>query len=265
MKLKTVFAFVLPLTFLFAHDVTAKDWRGIVPLHSSRADVVHRFSQCANAADACTIRIGNEDAYVVFSTGAMSEYYECARRLPTDTVLHVEVELQAPRKMADLGIRERKFRSFVPAAAPEKRYRGYVDEDEGWVVETYKGRVRRLYYIAGRKDWSLCPSYYHVPEAFIKYTVDWCCPPISMGCPSAALEGDQAIFTANTLALRRATYKWQVSVGRITAGQGTRRITVDTSGAGGRQLKATVELHGGRNQESTSSSCEVLVSNPPRN
>jgi hypothetical protein len=261
MKLRIIFVLPPLLALLFVQDAWAKDWRGIVPLHSTRADVVRKFSQCAKSADTCAVRIGNEDAYIVFSTGAMSEYHECARRLPTDTVMHIEVELERPRKMSDLGIRERNLRSFVPAAAPEKRYRGYVDEDEGWVVETYKGRVKRLYYIASRKDWSLCPSYYHAPEAFIRYTVDWCCPPISMGCPSAALEGDQAVFTAVTHALWRRTYKWQVSAGRIVAGQGTPRITVDTTGAGGRQLKATVELHGGRNQGSTSSSCEVLVSN----
>lgn len=234
MELRTSFGLVLLVTFLFVHDVKAKDWRGIVPLHSTRADVVRKFSQCANGADTCTVRIGNEDAYIVFSTGAMSEYHECARRLPTDTVMHIEVELEVSRKMSAMRIRGQRFRSFFPAAAPEKPYRGYVDEDEGWVIETYKGRVKRLYYIAGRKDWPLCPSYYHAPEAFIRYTIDSCCPPISMGCPSSVLEGNQAIFTANTLALRRATYKWQVSAGRITAGQGTRRITVDTTGAGGR-------------------------------
>ncbi|HKO96609.1 MAG TPA: hypothetical protein VJU86_06445 [Pyrinomonadaceae bacterium] len=261
MKLRVLFLLAQLLTLLFVQNAWAKDWRGIVPLHSTRADVVRKFNQCANAADICTVRIGNEDAYIVFSTGAMSEYYECAKRLPTDTVLHIEVELKRPRKMSDLGIRESQFRGFLPAGAPEKSYNGYTDENEGWVIETHKGRVTRLYYIAARNDWSLCSTYYQEPEAFVKYEVEWGFPSISMGCPEVLAEGDQAILTAITHAFWRRTFKWQVNVGRIVAGQGTGRITVDTTGAGGRQLKATVELRGGRSQESNSSFCEVLVSN----
>ena len=263
MKLKIALVLMPLVIVILVHDAVAKEWRGIIPLHSNRADVVRRFSQCVNTEDSCSIRIGNEDAYIVFAGAAMNGKYECVRRLPSDTVLHVEVELHAPRKMSELGISKRNFVSFAPSAAPDNVYHGYVDRHEGLIIETHKGRVKRLYYIAAETDVPVCQGYYEKPEAFLKYPIVLCCPPISMTCPSVSLEGDHLVFSAVTLLLRRATYKWHISDGRIIDGQGTLRIKVDTMGAGGRKLKATLEMRGGKNDESPTSFCEVFVTKRP--
>ena len=53
-------------------------------------------------------------------------------------------------------------------------------------------------------------------------------------------------------------YRWQVSAGKIVGGQGTLRITVDTTGVGGGAITATIEMNDGNNHV-TMSSCNIAV------
>ena len=57
MKLRIIFVLVQLMTLMCVPHTWGKDWRGIVPLHSTRADVVRKFNQCANADDICTVRV----------------------------------------------------------------------------------------------------------------------------------------------------------------------------------------------------------------
>ena len=74
------------------------------------------------------------------------------------------------------------------------------------------------------------------------------CPSVNVVCPDAVTTGVPVTFTAEVSGLGtfdRPTYHWTVSAGTITAGgQGTSSITVDTTGAGGLTLTATVEVGG---------------------
>src|SRR5258706_6098983 len=76
---------------------------------------------------------------------------------------------------------------------------------------------------------------------------DLVCPTVSVNCPSDVDEGGSITFTANVGPGTPAvspTYNWTVSAGKISGGQGTSSITVDTTGAGGQTVTATVELGG---------------------
>src|SRR6185503_8202733 len=55
------------------------------------------------------------------------------------------------------------------------------------------------------------------------------------------------------------TYNWTVSAGQITSGQGTSSITVDTKGAGGNSITATVEVGGVDPSCNRTASCTVQV------
>ena len=72
---------------------------------------------------------------------------------------------------------------------------------------------------------------------------------VTVDCPTGSLieAGTPVTFTANVSGASSnlsPTYKWTVSEGTITSGQGTPSITVDTNGQAGRTLSATVELVG---------------------
>ncbi|HKP38977.1 MAG TPA: hypothetical protein VJT71_19115 [Pyrinomonadaceae bacterium] len=91
---------------------------------------------------------------------------------------------------------------------------------------------------------------------------DLVCPTVTVSCPDAVDEKSPATFTANfspgTPSVTE-TYNWTVSAGTITSGQGTSSITVDTTGAGGNSITATVEVGGVDPSCNRTASCTVQV------
>jgi len=250
----------------FASDVFAKEWRGIVPLRSTQSDVARLFGGCSDSDGGCKIQVGNEEAYFVFSNGkVVRDYNECVKNLPPNTVLLIEVVLTNPPKLSTFRINKNSFRTFDPSLPPNIGYKGYIDEKEGLIIKTYKGRVLQLDYIAAKKDVALCPDYYENPESFIQLLIDYCCTPLSVICPTETpVDGERVTFSAATVDIGRVKYRWQLSAGKIIAGQGTLRITVDTTGVGGRTITATIEMNDGSGHV-TMSSCNIPVSVHPKN
>ncbi|MCA1633994.1 MAG: hypothetical protein LC802_09830 [Acidobacteria bacterium] len=73
------------------------------------------------------------------------------------------------------------------------------------------------------------------------------CPNVSIYCPDITQAGAPVTFTASVNGGTPGVtpiYNWKVSAGRITAGQGTATITVDTAGLAGQPITATVEVAG---------------------
>jgi hypothetical protein len=78
------------------------------------------------------------------------------------------------------------------------------------------------------------------------------------------VDGERIIISASTIDLSRAKYKWAVSAEKIVAGQGTLNITVDTTGAGGRTITATIEMNDDEGHL-TMRNCEIAVIPRPSN
>lgn len=71
------------------------------------------------------------------------------------------------------------------------------------------------------------------------------CATVEIDGLSEVDQGTIVAFTARVVGTIQTTkpgFKWQVSAGTITSGQGTDTITVDTAGLGGVEVIATVEL-----------------------
>jgi hypothetical protein len=90
-----------------------------------------------------------------------------------------------------------------------------------------------------------------------------------MNCPTDLVDAGQPInYSVNARGgdpNASVSYNWTVSAGRITSGQGTPSITVDTSGlSGGGQVTATAELGGLAPECNRTTSCTVQINNPPR-
>jgi len=95
---------------------------------------------------------------------------------------------------------------------------------------------------------------------------DLVCPTVSVTCPSDVDEGGSVTFTAAVTPGTPAvspTYNWTVSAGKISGGQGTSSITVDTTGAGGQTVTATVELGGIDPSCGRTASCSTPVKPKP--
>jgi hypothetical protein len=149
----------------------AKEWRGIVPLHSTREDVTRLLGA---SPDANNIRakyfLEKEDVYIVFSGGEFSQ--ECARRLPKDTVLLIEVTPKTNLLLSELQMETGKFRKFDPSSSSGIGYEAYVNEADGIVIRTFKGRVDEIAYVASAQERNRCPEYYGNLEGFLSLIVD---------------------------------------------------------------------------------------------
>jgi hypothetical protein len=88
------------------------------------------------------------------------------------------------------------------------------------------------------------------------------CPTVSVSCPDSVQAGKDLTFAASVSggdANVTPTYNWSVSAGTISSGQGTSTIVVDTTGAGGQTITATVDVGGFPRQCGTSNSCTTSV------
>jgi hypothetical protein len=97
------------------------------------------------------------------------------------------------------------------------------------------------------------------------------CPTINISCPDLVSSGQPITFTADISGISPAaklSYKWTVSPGTITEGQGSNSIKVDTDGLSGVVVTANLEVEGFDSRCSSANkatnSTTVMVSHPPR-
>jgi hypothetical protein len=88
------------------------------------------------------------------------------------------------------------------------------------------------------------------------------CPAITASCPDSVEAGHLATFTVSGADAEKLTYNWTVDQGRITSGQGTRSINVDTTKLAGKTVTATVEIGGIDPACPRTSSCTAQVTAP---
>lgn len=100
-------------------------------------------------------------------------------------------------------------------------------------------------------------GYQHTASETTKVTVSLCgscdrppplCPDVSVSCPSGVESQSAITFVANVTGGEpdlKPTYNWSVTAGKIVSGQGTSKITIDTSDVPRRQsITATVSVGG---------------------
>lgn len=246
------------LLFALAGTSSAKPWRGIVPIQSSRADVVHLFRQCADPNLDCEFDLGNEHVRIVFSGKSRGGFDGCARQLPIGRVLLIEVTLKRPMKLRDSRIRLNNFRKFHPSSPPNQEYLGYLSDKQGLILKTFGGDILQIDYIASSQDKDLCSNYYESPEAFLHVGLFRDCPPISVTGPSKIRADDQLVISAQSVEGLGTTFTWSITGGKIISGQGTRTITIDVTGLDEKVITITAEPAGALCPNRASCSVEIV-------
>ena len=240
---------VLSLVFLLicSGEVLSKDWRGIVPMKSTREDVVRMLHQCKDLNPSCEFMLNDEFVHIEFSSDG--KLHSCSAELKRDTVLLIEVHPKEPISLKRFGFDRRRFRTVSLL-----RTNGFLDEQRGVILKVERGKIVQIDYIAAIEDRNLCAPYYESPSTFIKNLFDSHVPVIYVTCPRGIIRaGEIAKISADIAGKPKITFLWSLSAGRIVSGQGMREITIDTSGLQSRTIVATVRL--GRAE----SSCELQV------
>ena len=84
------------------------------------------------------------------------------------------------------------------------------------------------------------------------------CPVVSVSCPDSDLGPTLTVNASVPGGDPKLTFKWTVSAGKITSGQGTPSISVDTSGLGGQSFTASVEVGGFDKACPNAASCSII-------
>jgi hypothetical protein len=144
---------------------SAKDWRGITPLHSTRSDVERLLGPARHNLLSGSIYIVDQAPVQIVYTGQGDPAELCARKVPLNTVLSIFVTPKEEVPLNNLGVGTDNFRSFKLRFG-DQDYRGYYDELSGFVVHSLNGRVHDLSYLATAADRPRCSNYYRNAKHF---------------------------------------------------------------------------------------------------
>jgi hypothetical protein len=153
MNLRIIFSLMLGL--FVAPNVLGKDWRGIVPLKSTRADVESRFGKPDKWGE---YKVNDERVSFHYSEGSCKGLYEtlgkdnCKCLLQKDTVISIFVEPTIKRKFSDLKLDLTRFKRT--AIAPFPHTFAYYNPTEGvdYTVDESEDEVTTVDYYATPDD-----------------------------------------------------------------------------------------------------------------
>jgi hypothetical protein len=148
-----------------------KEWRGIMPLHSTRADVERLLGPPADQNNELmsVYKLEKEVVIVQYAAGP-----PCGTdgfhiwRVPRDTVLSITVAPRTDLRFVDLKLDMDKYKVTDGGHVPNYTY--YTDDKEGIQVEVTQDLVMSISYFPGAKDKELrCPG----PAANLSYGKEW--------------------------------------------------------------------------------------------
>lgn len=246
--------FVLLISFEAAF---AREWRGIVPLRSTRADVIRLLNQCFDQKEACRFTIGDEAVHILFSGGLPAEHRECANALPPETVMFIEIEPREKLKLTDLHLVKQHLQHFNPSDPAVRDFKGYRSDD-GLLVSLFKDRILQIVYLPTESEAQRCSNFYVRPESFVKVVLVHVPYVYKLEAPETIQAGENLKVSAYSDVNDSRGYEWTVTGGKIVAGQYTKEVIIDTTGLEGQTIIVSAEisdvLHG-----AAVGSCKVRI------
>lgn len=131
-KLKIPFGLPACACLLLVAAAQAKEWRRIVPLRTTRAQVERRLGKPRGPY----YELKNERAFVAYSAGrgcAGGEYWD----VPRDTVVQIVVTPKTKVRLSDLRLDMRRFEKSTDPEVPTHAL--YMDKEAGLTYEVYEG------------------------------------------------------------------------------------------------------------------------------
>lgn len=138
-------------------------------MRSTKTDVTRLMGTAVNSNDVRSVyQSDDEEVYIVFSG---SQFCKPAK-IPPGTVLLIQVTPRRNLSLIDLKVDTNRLREFSPSSQ-DPNWKGFFDEEDGFIVRSYKDKVDKVFYLASAKDRGLCQNYYAEPEKFAQIVVDF--------------------------------------------------------------------------------------------
>jgi hypothetical protein len=139
---------------------SGKGWRGITPLHSTRADVERLLGppEEPDKKHVSVHKLENEVVSIIYATGP-----PCGEDMPSGWQVHAGIVVDitvAPRttmRLSDLKLDESKYKRMDGGHLSDVAY--YINKEEGIEVEVIKDEVASITYFPAEEDNHLhCPK-----------------------------------------------------------------------------------------------------------
>lgn len=134
-------------------DLHAKEWRGITPLKSTRADVERLFGK---ENELKRYQFENERAYIYYSTekcgmiDATDVTEKCRCLIPEGTVVSIHVTVEESRRFSSLKLNQREFqKEFV---LPGMYDYSNLNEGVRYTVDEGRDQIVTILYLPAAKD-----------------------------------------------------------------------------------------------------------------
>ena len=156
MKIAKAFMMCLCIIILMADFSQAKEWRGIVPLHSTREDVKRLLGPSPEPGERF-YEFENEVASIQYSSGLCEENIFGGWNVPRDTVIRINVSPKSRLLFSALNLDLSRYKKSVDPKFAGIVY--YNDEEEGFAYQVGHDEVDGIFYEPAAKDKHLgCPE-----------------------------------------------------------------------------------------------------------
>lgn len=146
---KTSFVGLFVFLLLPTMNPQAKEWRGIVPLKSTRADV-ERLLGSPGAHGRYQFK--NERAYIHYAEGSCNRVNDCLCLVSEDTVSSIYVQLEVEMRFSTLQLDKTKYKKYTSPQNPA--IATYSNDEEGiiYTVDEENDDVIAIEYLPSAKD-----------------------------------------------------------------------------------------------------------------
>lgn len=146
-RVGTIISVLVCLFTLAPKDAAAKAWRGIVPLHSTRADVEKLLGR--PTSEDSNYEIDGERVLISYSGQGCQEGLPGGWNIPANTVVDISISSTKDLKLADVLVPGKDYVQIHGARTP---HIDYVDVQEGVRYRTVEGSVQTISYFGAEVD-----------------------------------------------------------------------------------------------------------------
>jgi len=173
---------IILLVLVSSGSVVAKDWRGILPLHSKRADVEALLGPPPPPPEdgAYTLNktrsiyfLDEGQVYILFADNVSLPGGNCDS-VADGTVLSIQITPKNKLLLSSLNLDEKAFRKFDDSDPAGQGYDGFINDKDGLAIRAFKGEVEEIVYLPYAADRERCSTYYENLENFVKKSTFVC-------------------------------------------------------------------------------------------